>query len=47
MQRARFQGTGEGPFDAIDAPEKAQPLGQRSKQVLSDLCFRETATINP
>ena len=25
----------------IDAPEKAQPFGQRSKQFLSDLCFRK------
>jgi len=32
---------------AIDAPEKAQPFGQRSKQLLSDLCFREAATIKP
>jgi endonuclease YncB( thermonuclease family) len=32
---------------AIDAPEKAQPFGQRSKQNLSDLCFREAATIKP
>jgi len=32
---------------AIDAPEKAQPFGQRSKQSLSDLCFREAATIKP
>jgi endonuclease YncB( thermonuclease family) len=31
----------------IDAPEKAQPFGQRSKEALSDLCFREAATINP
>ncbi|MBE0586547.1 MAG: thermonuclease family protein [Hydrogenophaga sp.] len=32
---------------AIDAPEKSQPFGQRSKQSLSDLCFREAATIKP
>lgn len=32
---------------AIDAPEKSQPFGQRSKQLLSDLCFREAATIKP
>ncbi len=31
----------------IDAPEKAQPFGQRSKEALSDLCFREAATIKP
>ncbi|MGJ7528843.1 thermonuclease family protein [Variovorax sp. GB1P17] len=30
---------------AIDAPEKAQPYGQRSKQALSDMCFREQALI--
>ncbi len=30
---------------AIDAPEKAQPYGQRSKQALSNICFREQALI--
>lgn len=29
----------------IDAPEKAQPFGQRSKQSLSDLCYRVEAKI--
>lgn len=29
----------------IDAPEKAQPFGARSKQSLSDLCFKVEATI--
>lgn len=28
----------------IDAPEKSQPFGQRSKQSLSDLCYRRDAT---
>ena len=27
----------------IDAPEKAQAFGQKSKQSLSDLCFRKSA----
>lgn len=34
-------------ISGIDAPEKAQAFGQRSKQALSDLCFQETATIRP
>lgn len=29
----------------IDAPEKAQPFGQRSKQSLSDLCYQKQAKI--
>jgi endonuclease YncB( thermonuclease family) len=31
----------------IDAPEKAQRFGRRSKQHLSDLCFRRPAEIRP
>lgn len=31
----------------IDAPEKAQPFGMRSKQSLSDLCFGKQAEITP
>lgn len=31
----------------IDAPEKAQPFGQRSKQSLSDLCFEKQAEVTP
>lgn len=31
----------------IDAPEKKQPFGQRSKESLSNLCFQAVATIKP
>lgn len=31
----------------IDAPEKKQAFGQRSKEHLSDLCFQQMATITP
>ncbi|WP_448172273.1 thermonuclease family protein [Rhizobacter fulvus] len=31
----------------IDAPEKGQPFGKRSKRHLSDLCFRRNAEIRP
>lgn len=31
----------------IDAPEKNQPFGQRSKEALSDLCFQVAAKITP
>ena len=31
----------------IDAPEKAQPFGHRSKELLSELCFRKQAEIRP
>lgn len=29
----------------IDAPEKAQPFGQRAKQALSGLCYRKEARV--
>lgn len=32
-------------ISAIDAPEKAQPFGQRAKQALSDLCYGKSANI--
>lgn len=31
----------------IDAPEKAQAFGARSKQALSDLCYKAQAEIRP
>jgi micrococcal nuclease len=31
----------------IDAPEKAQPFGRSSKELLSELCFRKQAEIRP
>jgi len=31
----------------IDAPEKSQRFGRRSKQHLSDICFRRTAELRP
>ena len=34
-------------LSGIDAPEKAQPFGQRSKQTLSDLCYMTEAKITP
>jgi endonuclease YncB( thermonuclease family) len=32
---------------SIDAPERRQPWGERSRQALASLCFRQTARIEP
>ena len=32
-------------LDQIDAPEKAQPFGQHSRQSLAELCFRKDARV--
>lgn len=31
----------------IDAPEKRQPFGERSKQALAAMCFKKPATVKP
>jgi len=31
---------------AIDAPEKAQPFGQRGKQKLSEICYGKNSSVN-
>jgi endonuclease YncB( thermonuclease family) len=34
-------------LSGIDAPEKKQAFGQRSKEAMSELCFQQIATIRP
>ena len=34
-------------ISGIDAPEKKQAFGQRSKESLSDLCFQQQAVVTP
>lgn len=45
MGQGAFQQDYEDIISAIDAPEKAQPFGQRAKQALSDLCYGKPASI--
>lgn len=34
-------------IEKIDAPEKGQPWGERSRQALAALCFRQSAELRP
>ena len=42
---AGISGTDQSPLD-IDAPERKQPFGTRSRQSLAELCHRKDATIS-